>query len=100
MDESKSEISFIISEFLNFISSAHAAIYDNVFKSVKEIHLKTDNTDLFNYSIDSLTEYGYTLTEVSYDLHNEKRDIITTDYEDKFVKEGKKIAFLIAYKKD
>ena len=32
--------------------------YDSIFKNSKHIIMKTDNKDLFNYSIESLKEYG------------------------------------------
>ena len=70
--------------------------YDGIFKGDKHIIMKTDNTSLFNYSIESLKEYGYKIDEVSNDLHNYKDDIITTEYEDKFTKMGIKINYLSA----
>ena len=72
--------------------------YDNIFKRDMHIIMKTDNIDLFNYSIDSLKEYGYTIDEVSNDLHNDKDNIITTEYEDKFTSKGIKINYLSAGK--
>lgn len=70
-------------------SNVFLKIYDDVFKDLKEIHLKTDNKGLFSYSIESLSEYGYTLKNVSLDLKNEEIDNITTEYEEKFM--GKNI---------
>ena len=60
--------------------------------------MKTDNLDLFNYSVDSLKEYGYTINEISNDLHKEKDNIITTEYEDKFTSKGMKINYFVASK--
>ena len=68
--------------------------YDSLFKKNKEIFLKTDNEDLYNYSLETLRDYGYNIS-----LEN-KEENITTDYEEKFIKEGKKILFLKAQKKD
>ena len=34
--------------------------YDSIFKGEKSIYMKTDNDDLFTYSIESLQEHGYT----------------------------------------
>ena len=42
--------------------------YDNIFKFKKEIIQKTDNINLFSYSISSLSTYGYTLDYVTLDL--------------------------------
>lgn len=67
-------------------------IYKNLFKSTNKIILKTDNKGLFEYSLKSLSEYGFIIKSVNVDLHNSKEcDIITTEYEDKFVKLGKPI---------
>ena len=74
------------------------ARYDNIFRGDNHIIMKTDNLDLFNYSVDSLKEYGYTINEISNDLHKEKDNIITTEYEDKFTSRGMKINYFAASK--
>ncbi len=64
-------------------------IYDDLFKKDKCIILKTDNKSLFEYSVCSLSSYGYIIKNINLDLHNsDENDIITTEYEDKFVKKG------------
>lgn len=72
--------------------------YDSIFKNSKHIIMKTDNKDLFNYSVESLKEYGYIINDISYDLHKDKNNIITTEYEDKFTNMGIKINYLDATK--
>ena len=57
--------------------------------------MRTDNENLFCYSLISFTNNGYSLEKVTLDLHKEE-NLITTEYEDKFVKEGVKIKALIA----
>ena len=74
------------------------ARYDNIFRGDNHIIMRTDNLDLFNYSVDSLKEYGYTINEISNDLHKEKDNIITTEYEDKFTSKGMKINYFAASK--
>ncbi len=66
-------------------------IYDGVFKDSKHIILKTDNRLFFEYSIVSLSEYGYIINNICLDLHNTDLENITTEYEEKFVSEGKTI---------
>jgi tRNA (guanine-N7-)-methyltransferase len=61
--------------------------------------MKTDNDDLFAYSLDSLQKYGYQLLKVSYDLHNESIFNVETEYENKFSQKGIKIKYLEAIKK-
>ena len=72
--------------------------YDKIFKNTNNIIMKTDNRDLFIYSIESLSNYGYKLSNISFDLHSRDEDIITTEYEDKFVSIGKNIYYLEALK--
>ena len=74
--------------------------YDIIFVSDKNITMKTDNKDLFEYSIVSLSSFGYTITDLSLDLHK-KQDYnnIMTEYEKKFTKKGNKIYMLEAVKK-
>ena len=74
------------------------ARYDGIFKDDKRIIMKTDNRGLFDYSVESLKEYGYIIKDISYDLHRDKDNIITTEYEDKFTNMGIKINYVEAYK--
>lgn len=72
--------------------------YDKIFRDKKTIYLRTDNEELYRYSIEMLSSYGYSLYDVTFDLHKDFQDIITTEYEDKFVKQGNKIYALKASK--
>ena len=73
--------------------------YDNIFKKRKIIFMKTDNVHLFEFSIESLSEYGYKLKNVSLDLANSNfEENIMTEYEKKFTEKGNKINRLEAYK--
>ena len=74
-------------------------IYDNIFKNNKVIEMKTDNIDLFNYSIDRIKEHGYDIIYLTNDLHKENIDNVMTEYESNFVSKGVKINKLIAKKK-
>ena len=75
--------------------------YDSIFKNDKEICMRTDNRDLFVYSLLSFSEYGYVLRKFSLDLHGEDIDnLITTEYEDKFSDKGMPIYAVVVDKKD
>ena len=65
--------------------------YDNIFKNGKNIIMKTDNRKLFEYSVKSLTDYGYKIEDISLDLHKDVVDIVETEYERKFVALGNPI---------
>ena len=63
--------------------------YDHIFKDKKEIKMKTDNRHLFEYSIKSLTDYGYKIETISLDLyHDDIKENIPTEYEIKFQSKG------------
>ena len=73
--------------------------YENIFKGKKTIFMKTDNTALFEFSIESLSEFGYKLKNISLDLHNSDfKNNVMTEYERKFSEKGIKINRLEAYK--
>lgn len=79
-------------------SSIFLEKYDKVFRNDKIIEMKTDNINLFNYSVDSLKEYGYNIEYLTNDLHKENVDNIMTEYEERFSKLNIKINKLIARK--
>ena len=82
------------------ISKEFLKRYDSVFKDEKKIFQKTDNEDLFAYSINSLSEYGYTLRNVTLNLHKEEvLDNVETEYEKRFKEKNVHICRLEAYKK-
>lgn len=58
--------------------------YDNLFNGTKHIIFKTDNRKLFEYSIKSLTDYGYATNSISLDLHSDDISNVETEYEKRF----------------
>lgn len=76
-------------------------IYRKVLKDNGEIHMKTDNNDLFEYSVEQLEQDNWELVSVTRDLHNSEyyEGNIMTEYEEKFSESGKKINKLIARKR-
>jgi len=73
-------------------------LYDKIFCDIPHIIQKTDNIELFAYSIESLSKYGYTIEKVSLDLKNEDIDNVCTEYEKKFMNMGVNINYLNAKK--
>ncbi len=64
-------------------------IYKSLLPVNGEIHFKTDNRSLFEYSLVAFSEYGMQLADVSLDLHaDEIDDNIMTEYEEKFSQKG------------
>ena len=72
--------------------------YDKIFKDKKVIELRTDNENLYIYSIETLSSNSYSLSDVTFDLNSVNSERITTEYEDKFMSKGNKIYYLKASK--
>ena len=66
-------------------------IYSKIFKDINRIVMKTDNINLFNYSLESLSSYGYDIIFKTNDLDCLNEDNIMTEYESKFYNKGIKI---------
>ena len=70
-------------------SNRFLPVYENILNSDGEIHFKTDNRLLFEFSLESLNNYGLILSNISLDLHNSDfEENIMTEYEEKFSKFG------------
>ncbi len=68
------------------------ATYEAVLPRGGEIHFKTDNRGLFEYSLESMSQYGMYFTDISLDLHaNEPADNVRTEYEERFSAMGQPI---------
>ncbi len=56
-----------------------------------EIHFKTDNEDLFRFSLEEFEACGWELKNVSFDLHSTEMFNVRTEYEEKFSAKGQPI---------
>jgi tRNA (guanine-N7-)-methyltransferase len=71
-----------------------------LLKKGAEIHQKTDNMGFFEYSIEQFSDFGFTLKNISLDLHNSDFEgNIETEYEHRFASQGMPIYRLEAYLK-
>ena len=61
-----------------------------------QIHFKTDNQPLFEFSVEEIPRFGFTLSEVTRDLHANGPVGVMTDYEAKFYEQGMPINRLVA----
>ena len=71
-------------------------LYRKVLKDNGQIHFKTDNDPLFEWSIEEIPQFGFELSEVTRDLHANGQRGVMTDYEAKFYAEGKNINRCVA----
>lgn len=83
---------------LRLTAPAFLRRYADVLRTGGEIHFKTDNTALFDWSAEQFTAEGWQLSEVTHDLHAAGTVGVMTDYEAKFCAEGMKINRLVAAK--
>ncbi len=73
--------------------------YKQILADDARIYFKTDNKDLFDYSLETFIEAGYTLENVCFDLHNSplNENNIPTEYEKNFSEKGFCINYLEAF---
>lgn len=73
--------------------------YATIFREDFDICMRTDNPDLFCYSLMSFSEAHYVLKNLTLDLHREDvKNLITTEYEDRFSAKGMPIYSVEAVK--
>lgn len=70
--------------------------YRKVLSPVGEIHFKTDNDKLFEWSVEEIPQFGWSLHDVTRDLHADGPVGVMTDYERKFYLSGKNINRCVA----
>ena len=70
--------------------------YKLLLKPNGVIRQKTDDQQFFAFSLEQYAESGFEVSDITYDLHAEKRENIVTEYEAKFIAEGKKICACVA----
>ena len=74
--------------------------YRKVLKMGGQIHFKSDNDKLFAFSVEEIPQFGFSLSEVTCDLHANGPVGVMTDYEAKFFAEGKNINRCVATMED
>ncbi|WP_281889932.1 tRNA (guanosine(46)-N7)-methyltransferase TrmB [Paenibacillus sp. YYML68] len=64
--------------------------YQQVLNARGEIHFKTDSRSLFEFSLNSFSDMGLRMRNISLDLHADglRTDLVMTEYETKFAQQG------------
>lgn len=71
----------------NFLSK-----YNKILNPGGEIHFKTDNEKLFEFTLNEIASDGWALKNISLNLaESDYNENVTTEYEDKFMSQGMKI---------
>jgi len=79
------------------------ACYDKILAPSGTIEFKTDNVDLFRFSLEEIEETNWILKASTFDLHHDPVLVegnIMTEYEEKFSSMGNPICKLITYRED
>ncbi|MDO4328358.1 MAG: tRNA (guanosine(46)-N7)-methyltransferase TrmB [Lachnospiraceae bacterium] len=73
-------------------------VYDQILEKDGTVEFKTDNRGLFDYSLESIPEAGWSIRQHTFDLHHSElaEGNVMTEYETKFAAEGKPICKLVA----
>jgi tRNA (guanine-N7-)-methyltransferase len=76
-------------------------MYSRILVNGGKIHFKTDNRELFDFSLEQVEISKFDLEYKTYDLHNsDKNDVnIETEYERNFSAKGFSINMLVAENK-
>ena len=74
-------------------------LYRKVLCDGGVVCFKTDNRPLFDFSLEEMAECGFTLTDLTYDLHNSEyaKDNVITEYEANFSAKGFSINRVVAH---
>ena len=73
--------------------------YEGILSDAGQVEFKTDNQDLFQFSLDSAEEAGWNIVASTWDLHHDEtmnQGNVMTEYEAKFSSMGNPIHKLIA----
>lgn len=76
--------------------------YENILVPGGTVEFKTDNTELFNFSLEQVREAGWILEHYTYDLHHHEimnAGNVMTEYEEKFSAKGNPINKMVAVRK-
>ena len=83
-------------------SREYLARYNVVLKQDGDIEFKTDNRDLFDWSVEEVPESAFEIQRITYDLHHDpsmNEGNIMTEYEEKFSAKGNLINKMILKRK-
>ena len=82
-------------------SGEFMAVYDQILKPGGAVEFKTDNKELFDYSLNAIPGAGWRIREYTYDLHHSDmgQGKVMTEYEEKFSSKGNPIYKLAAERK-
>lgn len=74
------------------------ARYDQILEKDGVVEFKTDNRELFEFSLEEVPEAGWTLLEHTFDLHHNEKMMqgnVMTEYEEKFSSMGNPICKMV-----
>ncbi len=79
------------------VAGKYLSIYNKILLPGGVIHLKTDNSELFDYALQVIPHYGGKIKFIAHNFVpsiNNLEDYIITEYEKHFIKEGREINYI------
>lgn len=82
-------------------STRFLEVYDKILKADGVVEFKTDNQDLFTFSLESAEEGGWEILGYTRDLHHDPmcEGNVMTEYEEKFSSQGNPICKMVICRK-
>jgi len=73
-------------------------MYNQILRPDGVVEFKTDNRELFDYSLEAIPRAGWKIVDFTYDLHHSEMGAgnVMTEYEEKFSSKGNPIYKLVA----
>ena len=73
-------------------------VYNQILRPDGVVEFKTDNRELFDYSLEAIPRAGWKIVDFTYDLHHSEMGAgnVMTEYEEKFSSKGNPIYKLVA----
>lgn len=74
--------------------------YNGILKKDGLVQFKTDNKDLFDFSLEEVSVADWKIQDYTYDLHHSEYNEgnVMTEYEEKFSSQGKPICRMVIYR--
>jgi|AntRauTorcE11898_2_1112593.scaffolds.fasta_scaffold00112_49 tRNA (guanine-N7-)-methyltransferase len=78
------------------------SLYQNLLKPEGSLEFKTDNRNLFEYTLETMNAFGMKFKEVCLNLHKtyDPEALIMTEFEERFSKEGPIYKLIATFKED
>lgn len=71
-------------------------LYSKILKEHGIFEFKTDHDGMYEFTLEEFKDAGFIIEKNTDDLHSEEKNILMTEYEKKYIEQGKKIKYIKA----